>query len=220
MATSPSTRGPGTSTFASTIIAARRARSSRASAAWRARHSSRPRATRAHPPRGGSGSGTGAASRWSRSCSRTLTSTRTGSVCGSLAGRRLSSGRGSGSDTRAADRLGLAARGLVALCLAVTLGAATAAAESERIQTDRPGVSTSAGAVRPGAVQVEGGATSARTSIGGSPADKQSTIELTLRGGLTERLEVRLEGNPLVVTRNEHDDTGLGNLTLDAKYRF
>ena len=116
--------------------------------------------------------------------------------------------------------MGLAARGLVAVCLAVTIGAATAAAESERIQSDRPSVSTSASTVAPGAVQVESGATYARTSIGGSPAEKQSTIELTLRGGLTERLEVRLEGNPLVVTRNEHDDTGLGNLTLDAKYRF
>ena len=108
----------------------------------------------------------------------------------------------------------------MALCLAVTLGAATAAAESERIQTDRPSVSTSASTVPPGAVQIESGLTYSRTSIGGSPADKQSTIELTWRVGLTERLEVRLEGNPLVVTRNDDDDTGLGNLTLDAKYRF
>jgi Putative MetA-pathway of phenol degradation len=116
--------------------------------------------------------------------------------------------------------LGLAARGLVALCLAVTIGAAGAAAESERIQTDRPSVSTSASTVAPGAVQIESGAVYSHTSIGGSPADKQFSLELTLRAGLTERLEVRLEGEPLVVTRNEHDDTGLGNLTLDAKYRF
>lgn len=102
----------------------------------------------------------------------------------------------------------------------MTIGAAGAGAESERIQTDRPSVSTSASTVAPGTVQVESGLTYSRTSIGGSPADKQSTIELTLRGGVTERLEFRLEGNPLVLTRNEHDDTGLGNLTLDAKYRF
>ncbi len=117
--------------------------------------------------------------------------------------------------------MGLAARGLPALCLVVTIGAAGAAAEEpERIQTDRPSISTSASTVAPGALQIESGVTYSRTSVGGSPADKQFTIEATWRAGLTERLEVRLEGEPLVVTRNEQDDTGLGNLTLDAKYRF
>jgi Putative MetA-pathway of phenol degradation len=114
----------------------------------------------------------------------------------------------------AAERLG-------ALCLAVTIGAAgAAAAESERIQPDRPSVSTSASTVEPGAVQIESGTVYSRTSIGGSPAEKQFALELTWRVGLTERLEVRLEGEPLVVTRNQEDDTGLGDLTLDAKYRF
>jgi len=97
---------------------------------------------------------------------------------------------------------------------------AGAESESERIQTDRPSVSTSASTVQPGAFQIESGATYSRTSVGGSAADKQFTLELTLRAGVTERLEVRLEGEPLVVTRNEHDDTTVGNLTLDAKYRF
>lgn len=116
--------------------------------------------------------------------------------------------------------MGLATRGLVALGLVVTSGAAGAGAESERIQTDRPSVSTSASTVEPGALQIESGVGYSRTSIGGSPADKQFAIDLTWRVGLTERLEVRLEGEPLVATRDGHDDTGLGNLTLDAKYRF
>lgn len=110
---------------------------------------------------------------------------------------------------------------LVALCLVVTIGATGAAAEdTERIQTDRPSVSTSASTVQPGAVQIESGAGYSRSSFGGSPAEKQLTLDLTLRAGLTERFEVRLEGSPLVVTRNQQDDTGVGNLTLDAKYRF
>jgi hypothetical protein len=117
--------------------------------------------------------------------------------------------------------LGPAAPGLVALCLVVTIGAVgTATAESERIQTDRPSVSTSASTVEPGAVQIESGAAYSRTSIGGSPAQKQFTLDLTLRAGLTERFEIRLEGSPLVVTRSQQDDTGIGDVTFDAKYRF
>ena len=117
--------------------------------------------------------------------------------------------------------MGHAARSLVALCLAVTIGASrTAAAESERILTDRPSVSSSTSTVDPGAVQIESGAEYSRTSIGGSPADKQFTLDLTLRAGLTERLEIRLEGEPLVVTRGQQDDTGHGDLSLEAKYRF
>ena len=113
-----------------------------------------------------------------------------------------------------------AAESLAAVCLVVTIGVAGAAAESERIQTDRPSVSTSASTVPPGVLQMEGGAGYSYTSIGGGPAEKQFTLDLTWRAGLTERFEVRLEGQPLVVTRNQQDDTGLGNITLDAKFRF
>jgi hypothetical protein len=103
----------------------------------------------------------------------------------------------------------------------VTISAAGAAsAEFGRIQPDRPDVSNSTSTVAPGAVQIESGAGYSRTSIGGSPAEKQFTLDVTLRVGLTERLEARLEGEPLVTTTNQHDDTGIGNLTLDAKYRF
>jgi len=40
------------------------------------------------------------------------------------------------------------------------------------------------------------------------------------RAGLTERLEVRLDGEPLVRLRGAEDDTGHGDLTLGVKYRF
>jgi len=102
----------------------------------------------------------------------------------------------------------------------LTIGVAGAAAQAERIQTDRPSVSTSASTVPVGSLQMESGAGYSYTSISGSPAEKQFTLDLTWRAGLTERFEFRLEGQPLVLTRNEQDDTGIGNLTLDAKYRF
>jgi hypothetical protein len=114
-----------------------------------------------------------------------------------------------------------ASRSLVAACAAASLAASAAtAAESERIQTDRPSFSSSASTVRPGAVQIETGVDYSRTSIGGSPAEKQFTLEVTLRAGLTERLELRLEGDALVVTRGREDDTGNGDLFLEAKHRF
>ena len=107
------------------------------------------------------------------------------------------------------------------MCAAVVVTACVAAAaETERIQPDRPNVSTSTNTVPPGGLQIESGVEYSRTSIGGSPAEKQFTLDVTLRAGLTERIEIRLEGEPLVVTRGQHDDTGAGDLALQAKYRF
>jgi len=107
----------------------------------------------------------------------------------------------------------------VCATIAVTACVA-AAAESERIQPDRPNFSTSTNTVQPGAVQIESGAEYSRTRIGGSPAEKQFTLDVTVRVGLTERAEIRLEAEPLVVTRGQQDDTGNGDLSLQAKYRF
>jgi hypothetical protein len=114
-----------------------------------------------------------------------------------------------------------AARSLVAAgAVAVFAASVATAAESERIQTDRPSFSNSASTVQPGALQLETGVDYSRTSTGGSPAQKQFTLEVTLRAGLTERLELRLESDALVVTRGPEDDTGTGDLFLEAKYRF
>ena len=113
------------------------------------------------------------------------------------------------------------ARSLVAVCAVVAVAASIGTAgESERIQTDRPSVSSSANTVPPGAVQVEAGAEYSRTSLGGRPADREFTLDVTLRGGLTDRMEIRLDGQSLVVTRGEQDDTGNGDVSLQAKYRF
>jgi hypothetical protein len=107
------------------------------------------------------------------------------------------------------------------VCAAVTVTASFAtAAESERIQPDRPNVAASTYTVPPRALQIEAGAQYSHTSIGGSPAERQVLLEVLLRTGLTERLELRLQGEPLVVTRGAQDDTGNGDISLQAKYRF
>jgi hypothetical protein len=66
-----------------------------------------------------------------------------------------------------------------------------AAADSERIQSDRPSVSTSTYTVQQGAVQVESGVEYLRTSIGGSPAVLTSLAgpgpDYSLRAGLSVR---------------------------------
>jgi hypothetical protein len=109
----------------------------------------------------------------------------------------------------------------VVVCAAVAIATSIATAgESERIVTDRPSVSSTANTVPPGALQVEAGAGYSRTSLGGRPADRETTVELTLRAGLTDRMEIRLDGQPLVVTRGEQDDTGNGDIALETKYRL
>jgi hypothetical protein len=109
--------------------------------------------------------------------------------------------------------------GLVTVCAALTITASVVRAESARIDIDRPSLSNSTSTVPPGALQIESGVESSRTRVGGSPAERQLSLDVTLRG-LTERLEVRLDGEPLVVTRGLHDDTGNDDLSLQAKYRF
>jgi hypothetical protein len=69
-------------------------------------------------------------------------------------------------------------------------------------------------------VQVESGVEYSRTSIGGSPAERRFSLDVTLRGGVTEHLELRLDGEPVVVTRGGQHDTGWGDVSLAAKYRF
>lgn len=112
-------------------------------------------------------------------------------------------------------------RSLITVCAVVAVEASVAVAgESDRIQTDRPSVSNSTSTVPPGAFQIESGVEYSRTSVGGSPAERQFTLDATLRVGLTERIEISLDGEPLVRIRGERDDTGNGDLSLEGKYRF
>ena len=114
-----------------------------------------------------------------------------------------------------------AGRSVVAVCGALALEASVAVAEEPtRIQTDRPSVSNSTSTVLPGALQIEGGVDYSVSRVSGGSDERQFQLGAMLRAGLTDRLEVRLDGAPLVRLRGAEDDTGFGDPTLSLKYRF
>ncbi len=110
---------------------------------------------------------------------------------------------------------------LTAVYAALAFGASVAVAEEPaRIQTDRPSVSNSTSTVPPGALQIEGGVDYSLSRVSGGPDERQFVLGALLRAGLTDRLEVRLDGAPLVRLRSAENDTGFGDPTLGVKYRF
>ena len=88
------------------------------------------------------------------------------------------------------------------------------------IEPDRPDVANSAKTVAPGAFQIETGIAYSRERFGGAPTERSLSQELTLRLGLAERLEIRLDGQPVVNLRGAEDTTNVGDLRLGLKYRF
>jgi len=105
---------------------------------------------------------------------------------------------------------------VLALALAALL--AVPARAQDEIEPDRPGVSTGTRTVPVRAVQLEAGLEYGQTSDGATA--HRFAVEGTLRVGLTERLELRLDGEPLVHLHGPADDTDHGDLTLSVKYRF
>lgn len=110
----------------------------------------------------------------------------------------------------------------VGLAAALTLALAppaAARAEEGQVETDRPDVTNSAKTVPAGAFQIEGGVEYARSRTGGRPAERRFSVEVTVRAGLTERLEIQVGGEPLVHLRGAGDETDVGDVTLGLKYR-
>lgn len=102
----------------------------------------------------------------------------------------------------------------------LALGASRAAAGEGEIAPDRPDVTDGAATVAPGALQLEAGVAYEKARVGGRASDQRLGVQAVLRAGVTERFEVRLEGEPLVRLRGEAADTGAGDLVLASKYRF
>jgi len=109
------------------------------------------------------------------------------------------------------------AAGAGALLAAATLLAGVARAE---VEPDRPDTTNSVQTVPPGAAQLETGLEYARTRVAAEPVERRFAVQAALRAGLTDRLELRLEGEPLVRLRGVEDDTNHGDLTVGVKYRF
>jgi Putative MetA-pathway of phenol degradation len=103
------------------------------------------------------------------------------------------------------------------MALPLTAGAAD---EPEPIAPDRAGAATATSTVGRGAFQLETGVAYARERIGGSPSARRFIVEANLRGGMTDRLELRVQSDPVVRLRGAEDETGHGDLALGAKYRF
>jgi Putative MetA-pathway of phenol degradation len=109
---------------------------------------------------------------------------------------------------------------LLTCALLVISGVWAAEDVPSKVAPDRPTVSNSTETVPVSAVQIEMGLEYARSSVADGPDERRLAAQATLRTGLTDRLEVRLEGEPLVRFQQEQDDTGIGDLDLGLKYRF
>jgi hypothetical protein len=92
--------------------------------------------------------------------------------------------------------------------------------DDDAIDPDRPEVSSNATTVRPGRVQLESGLLFERTRRAGEPTERRLSAEAMLRVGLTERLEARVGGEPIVRLRGAEDATDVGDFILSAKWRF
>lgn len=107
-----------------------------------------------------------------------------------------------------------------ALTLAVALVApAVASAQQPSVEPDRPDQTSRPTTLSRGAVQFEGGVEYERTGLDG-PDERAFRVAATLRFGLTDRLELRLEGEPFVRLRSDEEASGFGDLTLSIRYRF
>jgi Putative MetA-pathway of phenol degradation len=111
----------------------------------------------------------------------------------------------------------VAALALVLLLLPVAAGAED---EPEPIEPDRAGAATSTNTVGRGAVQLETGVAYAVERAAGASVTRQFNVDLLVRVGVTERLEVGFFGDPVVVQWGSQDVTDHGDFTLGAKYRF
>jgi hypothetical protein len=108
-----------------------------------------------------------------------------------------------------------------ALAVAVILVAALGWAAEDGLLTvepDRPDISNSTHTVPVRAFQVELGLEYAR--VHHDHTERWLAFQTTLRAGLTDRLEVRLDSEPLVQLKEESDDVGLGDLAVGLKARL
>jgi hypothetical protein len=85
------------------------------------------------------------------------------------------------------------------------------------VEPDRPDISNSTHTVPVRALQVELGLAYAQTHNG--PTERRLALQTTLRTGVSDRLEVRLDGEPLVRLQEASDDLGLGDIAVGVKYR-
>jgi hypothetical protein len=109
---------------------------------------------------------------------------------------------------------------LVPLALCATLLVSPPVHAAGEIDPDRPDLSSSARPVAPGTVQIESGVLLERTSLAGSTAERRLSVEATVRVGVVDGLELRVDSRPFVRLRGAEEDTGSGEYALSAKARL
>jgi outer membrane putative beta-barrel porin/alpha-amylase len=109
----------------------------------------------------------------------------------------------------------------VAVAALILLTVAPAgAADDDFLDPDRPDTTNSANPVGKGRVQLETGAFYRRTSLAATPAERRLSWEATLRIGVANPLEFRIDSEPVVSIDNAEDQTDVGDVSLGVKYRF
>lgn len=108
----------------------------------------------------------------------------------------------------------------VAALLVLMVVTAVEAQETEPLSSDRPGIGTSAETVPRGALQLETGFDYSRERRAGEPAQRRSSLATTLRFGLFDGVELRIDGEPVVGLRGAEDATSVGDFVLGAKLRL
>lgn len=111
-------------------------------------------------------------------------------------------------------------RRLVLASVVVVLLASAAAADDDAIDPDRPDLSFSAKTVAAGRVQLEAGVLYERTRLAAEPTERRLSAETTLRIGVGDRVELRIDAEPIVRLRGAEDATDVGDFRLGAKWRF
>jgi hypothetical protein len=84
------------------------------------------------------------------------------------------------------------------------------------VSPDRAGAAVAATTVGRGVTGLQ----DTHESIGGSPAQKRFSVQLAVRGGVTDHLEFGIDGEPLVSLSGAADATNIGILSLNAKWVF
>ncbi|HEY3097990.1 MAG TPA: transporter [Methylomirabilota bacterium] len=108
---------------------------------------------------------------------------------------------------------------LAAVALIVFVVAPACAANDAVIDPDRPDTTNSANPVAKGRVQLETGAFYRRTSEAGGPAERRLSWEATVRIGIANDVEFRIDSEPVVRVDNSREETDVGDFTLGLKYR-
>jgi len=111
-------------------------------------------------------------------------------------------------------------RALAAVALVTLVAAPAWGANDDIIDPDRPDTTNSANPVAKGRVQLETGAFYRRTREAGGPAERRLSWEATLRIGVADNVEFRIDSEPVVHVDNSRDETDVGDFTLGLKYRF